>query len=79
MNLAFRQPFLAGGNEDAAYTGFLVAYAGCSALTWAVWLRWPWRWWRWATAVGVTGRGAGRWAVGMTVGTVGRAGEPPGG
>ncbi|MFF2746373.1 hypothetical protein ACFVVA_12590 [Kitasatospora sp. NPDC058048] len=44
--LAFRQPFLAGGNGDAAYTGFLVAYAGCSALTWAVWLRWRWRW-RW--------------------------------
>ncbi|MEU3560254.1 MULTISPECIES: hypothetical protein [unclassified Kitasatospora] len=33
VNLAFRQSFLAGGNGDAAYTGFLVAYAGCSALT----------------------------------------------
>ncbi|MGW7443927.1 hypothetical protein [Kitasatospora sp. NPDC054795] len=32
VNLAFRQSFLAGGNRDAAYTG-------CSALTWAVWLR----------------------------------------
>ncbi|MFF4379966.1 nitrate/nitrite transporter [Kitasatospora sp. NPDC001547] len=39
VNLAFRQSFLAGGNGDAAYTGFLLAYAACSALTWAVWLR----------------------------------------
>lgn len=39
VNLAFRQSFLVGGNGDAAYAGFLVAYAGCSALTWAVWLR----------------------------------------
>ncbi len=39
VNLAFRQSFLAGGNGDAAYAGFLAAYAGCSVLTWAVWLR----------------------------------------
>ncbi|MBD0673223.1 MFS transporter [Streptomyces sp. CBMA156] len=39
VNLAFRQSFLAGGNGDAAYTGFLLVYAGCSVLTWAVWLR----------------------------------------
>ncbi|MET8539784.1 nitrate/nitrite transporter [Kitasatospora sp. NPDC004799] len=39
VNLTFRQSFLAGGNGDAAYTGFLLAYAGCSVLTWAVWLR----------------------------------------
>ncbi|WP_432277457.1 hypothetical protein [Kitasatospora brasiliensis] len=39
VNLAFRQSFLAGGNGDTAYAGFLLTYAGCSALTWAVWRR----------------------------------------
>ncbi|MFJ7911313.1 hypothetical protein [Kitasatospora sp. NPDC096204] len=39
MNLAFRRSFLVGGNGNAAYGGFLVAYAGCSAPTWVVWLR----------------------------------------
>ncbi|MDH6145343.1 NNP family nitrate/nitrite transporter-like MFS transporter [Kitasatospora sp. GP30] len=39
VNLAFRQSFLAGGNGDAAYLAFLAAYALCSVLTWAVYLR----------------------------------------
>ncbi|MFJ9694800.1 nitrate/nitrite transporter [Kitasatospora sp. NPDC101183] len=39
VNLAFRQSFLSGHDGEAAYWGFLAAYACCSALTWAVWLR----------------------------------------
>ncbi|RAG83533.1 MFS transporter [Streptacidiphilus pinicola] len=45
VNLAFRQSFLATGNGDAAYLAFLAAYAVCSLVTWAVYLRpgapWP--------------------------------------
>ncbi|WP_084725774.1 nitrate/nitrite transporter [Streptacidiphilus melanogenes] len=45
VNLAFRQSFLATGDGDAAYLAFLAAYAVCSLVTWAVYLRpgahWP--------------------------------------
>ncbi|MCC9307879.1 NarK/NasA family nitrate transporter [Kitasatospora sp. RB6PN24] len=39
VNIAFRQSFLTGGSGDAAYLAFLAAYALCSVLTWAVYLR----------------------------------------
>jgi NNP family nitrate/nitrite transporter-like MFS transporter len=39
VNLAFRQSFLSTKNGDAAYLGFLVFYALCAGLTWAVFLR----------------------------------------
>nr|WP_042373852.1 nitrate/nitrite transporter [Streptacidiphilus neutrinimicus] len=39
VNLAFRQSFQATGNGDAAYLAFLAAYAVCSLVTWAVYLR----------------------------------------
>ncbi|GAA2139439.1 nitrate/nitrite transporter [Kitasatospora kazusensis] len=39
VNIAFRQSFLTSHNGDAAYLAFLTAYAFCSALTWAVYLR----------------------------------------
>ena len=45
VNLAFRQSFQSTGNGDAAYLAFLAAYAVCSLVTWAVYLRpgasWP--------------------------------------
>ncbi|WP_042434838.1 nitrate/nitrite transporter [Streptacidiphilus anmyonensis] len=44
VNMAFRQSFLATGNGDAAYLAFLVAYAVCSLVTWAVYLRPGSRW-----------------------------------
>ena len=39
VNLAFRQSFLAYGNGNAAYVGFLGFYALCFGLTWLVYLR----------------------------------------
>ncbi|MEY9926697.1 NNP family nitrate/nitrite transporter-like MFS transporter [Catenulispora sp. GP43] len=39
VNMAFRQSFLSTKNGDAAYWTFLVFYALCAALTWAVFLR----------------------------------------
>ncbi|MBF9071098.1 MFS transporter [Streptacidiphilus fuscans] len=39
VNLAFRQAFLDSRNGDAAYLAFLVAYAVCFVVTWAVYLR----------------------------------------
>jgi NNP family nitrate/nitrite transporter-like MFS transporter len=39
VNLAFRQSFLSTKNGDAAYLGFLIFYALCAGLTWAVYLR----------------------------------------
>ncbi|MDH6577530.1 nitrate/nitrite transporter [Kitasatospora sp. MAP5-34] len=39
VNIAFRQSFLTSHNGDAAYLAFLAAYAVCSALTWAVYVR----------------------------------------
>jgi NNP family nitrate/nitrite transporter-like MFS transporter len=39
VNLAFRQSFLDTGSGDRAYVAFLAFYAGCFALTWAVYLR----------------------------------------
>ncbi|MEU6482447.1 nitrate/nitrite transporter [Streptomyces sp. NPDC046887] len=39
VNLAFRQSFLTTASGDAAYVAFLAAYAVCSAVTWAVYLR----------------------------------------
>jgi NNP family nitrate/nitrite transporter-like MFS transporter len=44
VNMAFRQSFLATGNGDAAYLAFLAAYAVCSVVTWAVYLRPGSRW-----------------------------------
>ncbi|NUR26644.1 MAG: NarK/NasA family nitrate transporter [Catenulispora sp.] len=41
VNMAFRQSFLSTKSGDAAYLGFLVFYALCGALTWAVYLRRP--------------------------------------
>ncbi|MEU2350791.1 nitrate/nitrite transporter [Modestobacter sp. NPDC049651] len=39
VNLAFRQSFLANGSGDGAYVAFIVFYAVCVAVTWAVYLR----------------------------------------
>jgi NNP family nitrate/nitrite transporter-like MFS transporter len=39
VNVAFRQSFLQTGAGNAAYLAFLVYYAVCVALTWAVYLR----------------------------------------
>ncbi|WP_046504995.1 nitrate/nitrite transporter [Streptomyces odonnellii] len=39
INLAFRQSFQTSGTGTSAYVAFLVCYAACSALTWAVYLR----------------------------------------
>ncbi|MEU3185967.1 nitrate/nitrite transporter [Streptomyces sp. NPDC006923] len=39
INLAFRQSFGSVGTGTAAFVAFLVFYAGCAALTWAVYLR----------------------------------------
>ncbi|MGK5629778.1 nitrate/nitrite transporter [Streptomyces sp. URMC 123] len=39
VNVAFRQSFQTSGNGDAAYLAFLIAYALCLVLTWAVYLR----------------------------------------
>jgi NNP family nitrate/nitrite transporter-like MFS transporter len=39
VNLAFRQSFLTRGSGDAAYLGFIVAYAACLLVTWAVYRR----------------------------------------
>ncbi|MGW6156161.1 nitrate/nitrite transporter [Streptomyces sp. NPDC055144] len=41
INLAFRQSFQTAGTGTAAFVGFLVFYAMCFALTWAVYLRRP--------------------------------------
>ncbi|MFJ8044941.1 nitrate/nitrite transporter [Kitasatospora sp. NPDC096147] len=41
INLAFRQSFLTAGTGTPAFAAFLVAYAVCAALTWAVYLRRP--------------------------------------
>ncbi len=39
VQLAFRQSFLSMGNGDAAYITFIVFYAICAVLTWAVYIR----------------------------------------
>ncbi|MFI0907458.1 nitrate/nitrite transporter [Streptomyces sioyaensis] len=39
INLAFRQSFLATGSGTPAFVSFLVCYAVCGAVTWAVYLR----------------------------------------
>lgn len=39
VNLAFRQSFLHGASGEPAYWAFLAAYAVCSIVTWAVYLR----------------------------------------
>jgi NNP family nitrate/nitrite transporter-like MFS transporter len=39
VNMAFRQSFLSTKNGDAAYLTFLVFYAVCAVLTWAVFMR----------------------------------------
>ncbi|WP_406106248.1 NarK/NasA family nitrate transporter [Streptomyces sp. NBC_01003] len=41
INLAFRQSFQTAGTGTAAFIGFLLFYAVCFALTWAVYLRRP--------------------------------------
>lgn len=39
VNLAFRQSFLSTGSANAAYVAFIVFYAVCFAVTWAVYVR----------------------------------------
>ncbi|MFG2137048.1 nitrate/nitrite transporter [Streptomyces sp. NPDC048650] len=39
INLAFRQAFLATGSGTPAFVAFLVCYAVCGAVTWAVYVR----------------------------------------
>ena len=39
VNVAFRESFLSNGNGNAAYVSFIVFYAACFAVTWAVYLR----------------------------------------
>ncbi|MDT0445493.1 nitrate/nitrite transporter [Streptomyces johnsoniae] len=39
INLAFRQSFLSTGSGTGAFASFLVFYAACFAVTWAVYLR----------------------------------------
>jgi NNP family nitrate/nitrite transporter-like MFS transporter len=41
INLAFRQSFLSTGSGTGAFTSFLVFYAACFVVTWAVYLRRP--------------------------------------
>jgi NNP family nitrate/nitrite transporter-like MFS transporter len=41
INLAFRQSFQTAGTGTAAFVSFLVFYAVCTAVTWAVYLRRP--------------------------------------
>ena len=41
VNLAFRQSFLSTKTGDAAYIAFLVFYAVCAVVTWAVYMRRP--------------------------------------
>ncbi|RVU24500.1 NarK/NasA family nitrate transporter [Streptomyces antnestii] len=41
INLAFRQSFQTAGTGTSAFVGFLVFYAVCFAVTWAVYLRRP--------------------------------------
>ncbi|MET9348916.1 nitrate/nitrite transporter [Streptomyces termitum] len=41
INLAFRQSFQAAGTGTGAFLAFLVFYAACIAVTWAVYLRRP--------------------------------------
>ena len=41
INLAFRQSFQSAGTGTAAFVGFLLFYAVCSVVTWAVYLRRP--------------------------------------
>ncbi|MFD5324321.1 nitrate/nitrite transporter [Streptomyces sp. NPDC127092] len=41
INLAFRQSFLTVGSGTAAFVAFLLFYAACMAVTWAVYLRRP--------------------------------------
>ncbi|MEU3373002.1 nitrate/nitrite transporter [Streptomyces sp. NPDC006660] len=41
VNLAFRQSFQTSGTGTAAFVAFLVCYAACSAVTWAVYVRRP--------------------------------------
>jgi NNP family nitrate/nitrite transporter-like MFS transporter len=41
INLAFRQSFLSYGSGTGAFVAFLVFYAACFAVTWAVYLRRP--------------------------------------
>ncbi|MER5636306.1 nitrate/nitrite transporter [Kitasatospora sp. NPDC002227] len=41
INLAFRESFLTAHSGAPAFAAFLVAYAVCAALTWAVYLRRP--------------------------------------
>ncbi len=39
VNIAFRESFLRNGTGDAAYLSFLIFYAVCFVVTWAVYLR----------------------------------------
>lgn len=39
VNIAFRQSFLSTGSADAAYLAFIIFYAVCVIVTWAVYLR----------------------------------------
>ena len=41
INLAFRQSFLSYGSGTGAFVAFLVFYAACFVVTWAVYLRRP--------------------------------------
>lgn len=41
INLAFRQSYLSHGSGTGAFVAFLVCYAACGAVTWAVYLRRP--------------------------------------
>ncbi|MFJ3585346.1 nitrate/nitrite transporter [Streptomyces sp. NPDC090127] len=41
INLAFRQSFQTAGTGTGAFVGFLLFYAACMAVTWAVYLRRP--------------------------------------
>ncbi|MGW2791500.1 nitrate/nitrite transporter [Streptomyces sp. NPDC001251] len=41
INLAFRQSFQTSGTGTAAFAAFLVCYAACFAVTWAVYIREP--------------------------------------
>ncbi|MFF8971611.1 nitrate/nitrite transporter [Streptomyces sp. NPDC014995] len=41
INMAFRQSFLSYGSGTGAFVAFLVYYAACFAVTWAVYLRRP--------------------------------------
>ncbi|MDT0343008.1 nitrate/nitrite transporter [Streptomyces litchfieldiae] len=52
INLAFRQSFLSTGSGTGAFTSFLVFYAACFVVTWAVYLR------RSSAAAGSTGPAA---------------------